>query len=113
MFGGEFDMSTLPQALVEKCKSKLISAKAEILNRVRESRTDLYNSSLLTPTKRYPWVLEMGSVGARLWANVKDVATRRTFRPAMGLIPPSQDPFLERFRQLRGGPPGPPAPDAG
>ena len=69
--------------------------------------------SLLTPTKRYPWVLEMGSVGARLWANVKDVATRRTFRPAMGLVPPSQDPFLERFRQQRGGPPGPPAPDAG
>ena len=37
-------MSTLSRDLVEKCKAKLISAKAEILNRVRESRADLYNS---------------------------------------------------------------------
>jgi DnaK suppressor protein len=44
MFGGELDMSTLPRELVEKCRTKLISAKAEILNRVRESRNDLYNS---------------------------------------------------------------------
>lgn len=37
-------MSGLPNQLVEKCKAKLINAKAEILNRVRESRNDLYNS---------------------------------------------------------------------
>lgn len=37
-------MSTLSRDLVEKCKAKLIAAKAEILNRVRESRADLYNS---------------------------------------------------------------------
>lgn len=37
-------MSTLSRELIEKCKSKLIAAKAEILNRVRESRADLYNS---------------------------------------------------------------------
>jgi DnaK suppressor protein len=37
-------MSTLSRELVEKCKSKLLQAKAEILNRVRESRADLYNS---------------------------------------------------------------------
>jgi DnaK suppressor protein len=43
MLEGETDMS-LPRELVEKCKSKLITAKAEILNRVRESRADLYNS---------------------------------------------------------------------
>ncbi len=30
--------------LIEKCKAKLIAAKADILNRVRESRADLYNS---------------------------------------------------------------------
>lgn len=30
--------------LIEQCKEKLISAKAEILNRVRESRLDLYNN---------------------------------------------------------------------
>ena len=35
---------SLQRELVEKCKAKLVSAKAEILNRVRESRTDLYNS---------------------------------------------------------------------
>lgn len=37
-------MSSLSRELVEKCKSKLLLAKAEILNRVRESRNDLYNS---------------------------------------------------------------------
>ncbi|HMN69266.1 MAG TPA: TraR/DksA C4-type zinc finger protein [Bdellovibrionales bacterium] len=37
-------MSTLSRELVEKCKTKLINAKSEILNRVRESRADLYNS---------------------------------------------------------------------
>jgi DnaK suppressor protein len=35
---------SLSRDLIEQCKSKLISAKAEILNRVRESRADLYNS---------------------------------------------------------------------
>ena len=50
---------------------------------------------------RYPWILEFGLVGARTWANIKDVVTRRKFRPAMGLIRPSQDPFLESFRKLR------------
>ncbi len=44
MFGGELNMSGPSRDLVEKCKSKLLSAKAEILNRVRESRNDLYNS---------------------------------------------------------------------
>lgn len=37
-------MSGLSRDLIEKCKGKLIQAKTEILNRVRESRTDLYNS---------------------------------------------------------------------
>lgn len=37
-------MSGLSRELIEKCKAKLIQAKTEILNRVRESRTDLYNS---------------------------------------------------------------------
>lgn len=37
-------MSGLSRDLIEKCKGKLILAKTEILNRVRESRTDLYNS---------------------------------------------------------------------
>jgi DnaK suppressor protein len=37
-------MSTLSRELIEKCRSKLVAAKAEILNRVRESRADLYNS---------------------------------------------------------------------
>lgn len=46
MFRGELDMSTatLTKDLIEKCRAKLIAAKAEILNRVRESRADLYNS---------------------------------------------------------------------
>jgi DnaK suppressor protein len=35
---------SLPRELVEKCKAKLLTSKAEILNRVRESRADLYNS---------------------------------------------------------------------
>ncbi len=30
--------------LIDQCKEKLISAKSEILNRVRESRLDLYNN---------------------------------------------------------------------
>ncbi len=30
--------------LIDQCKEKLVSAKAEILNRVRESRLDLYNN---------------------------------------------------------------------
>lgn len=37
-------MSALSRELVEKCKAKLLEAKADILNRVRESRQDLYNS---------------------------------------------------------------------
>ena len=37
-------MAALSQDLIEKCKQKLISAKADILNRVRESRQDLYNT---------------------------------------------------------------------
>lgn len=44
MFLGGTNMSSLPRELVEKCKAKLLQAKAEILNRVRESRNDLYNS---------------------------------------------------------------------
>ena len=35
---------TLTMDLVEQCKMKLVTAKADILNRVRESRNDLYNS---------------------------------------------------------------------
>lgn len=35
---------SLPRELVEKCRHKLITAKTELLNRVRESRNDLYNS---------------------------------------------------------------------
>jgi len=37
-------MPNLSQDLLEKCKQKLITAKADILNRVRESRQDLYNT---------------------------------------------------------------------
>ncbi len=37
-------MTTLSRKLVEQCKQKLVDTKAEILNRVRESRQDLYNS---------------------------------------------------------------------
>src|SRR3954467_6802496 len=37
-------MATLNKELVEKCKSKLINAKTELLNRVRESRQDLHNA---------------------------------------------------------------------
>lgn len=37
-------MANLSQDLLEKCKQKLITAKADILNRVRESRQDLYNT---------------------------------------------------------------------
>lgn len=37
-------MADLSRDLVDKCKKKLLEAKAEILNRVRESRQDLYNT---------------------------------------------------------------------
>lgn len=37
-------MSAVNRDLVEKCKSKLIHAKTELLNRVRESRADLHNA---------------------------------------------------------------------
>jgi glycosyltransferase involved in cell wall biosynthesis len=50
---------------------------------------------------RLLWVHEFGSVGARTWANVKDVVTQRKFRPATGLIRPSEDPFLAPFRAQR------------
>ena len=30
--------------LIDQCKEKLVQAKTEILNRVRESRQDLYNN---------------------------------------------------------------------
>lgn len=32
------------EKLIDQCKEKLITAKTEILNRVRESRLDLYNN---------------------------------------------------------------------
>jgi len=37
-------MSVSNQKLIEQCKEKLIAEKTEILNRVRESRKDLYNN---------------------------------------------------------------------
>jgi len=37
-------MSTLNKDLIEKCKAKLIVTKADLLNRVRESRHDLHNA---------------------------------------------------------------------
>jgi DnaK suppressor protein len=37
-------MSALTKDLIEKCKGKLIHAKADLLNRVRESRHDLHNA---------------------------------------------------------------------
>ena len=37
-------MMGLNAELIERCRKKLLDAKAEILNRVRESRQDLYNS---------------------------------------------------------------------
>lgn len=36
-------MNNLSKDLVEKCRRKLIEAKSDILNRVRESRNDLYS----------------------------------------------------------------------
>jgi DnaK suppressor protein len=44
MFGGKLNMASLNKDLIEKCKSKLINAKTELLNRVRESRQDLHNA---------------------------------------------------------------------
>lgn len=35
-------MSQLSPALIKECKAKLLQAKAEILNRVRDARHDLY-----------------------------------------------------------------------
>ncbi len=35
-------MSQLPQALIKECRSKLLSTKSEILNRVKEARNDLH-----------------------------------------------------------------------
>ena len=57
---------------------------------------------LRTAEGRYWSVRELGVVVARGWGNIKDVVTRRKFRPAVGLGRPSQDPFLEPFRRLRG-----------
>ncbi|MGZ3721941.1 MAG: TraR/DksA family transcriptional regulator [Bdellovibrionales bacterium] len=37
-------MSSINKDLIEKCKGKLINAKTELLNRVRESRQDLHNA---------------------------------------------------------------------
>jgi DnaK suppressor protein len=37
-------MTNLSLELIEQCRQKLITAKADILNRVRESRQDLYNT---------------------------------------------------------------------
>ncbi len=37
-------MSQLSAELVEKCRKKLLEAKTDILNRVKESRQDLYNT---------------------------------------------------------------------
>ncbi len=37
-------MSQVNSSLITQCKKKLLDAKTEILNRVRESRQDLYNS---------------------------------------------------------------------
>src|ERR1700727_1694481 len=37
-------MATINKDLIEKCKLKLINAKTELLNRVRESRNDLHNA---------------------------------------------------------------------
>lgn len=37
-------MTTVPESLMKECKAKLLQSKAEILNRVKEARTDLTNS---------------------------------------------------------------------
>ena len=36
-------MSHLTSSLIQECKMKLLNAKADILNRVKEARNDLYN----------------------------------------------------------------------
>ena len=36
-------MSHLPESLIKECRSKLLSVKAELLNRLKESRLDLSN----------------------------------------------------------------------
>jgi DnaK suppressor protein len=36
-------MQQIPETLVKECRSKLVSAKADLLNRVKESRVDLHN----------------------------------------------------------------------
>lgn len=35
-------MQQIPEALVKECRMKLVTTKAELLNRVKESRGDLY-----------------------------------------------------------------------
>ena len=57
--------------------------------------------ALRTLAGRYWSVRELGLVLARSWGNIKDVVTRRKFRPAVGLVRPSRDPVLEPFRRLR------------
>ena len=37
-------MSNLPNDLITKCRQKLLDAKAELLNRVKEARMDLHTS---------------------------------------------------------------------
>lgn len=36
-------MSQIPVSLIEECRGKLLTAKAEILNRVKEARHDLHS----------------------------------------------------------------------
>ena len=36
-------MSQISPALISECRMKLVTAKADLLNRVKESRSDLYN----------------------------------------------------------------------
>jgi DnaK suppressor protein len=36
-------MSQISKELISECRQKLVTAKAELLNRVKESRSDLYN----------------------------------------------------------------------
>lgn len=35
-------MHQIPEALIKECRAKLLQTKAELLNRVRDSRNDLY-----------------------------------------------------------------------
>ncbi|MBX7230898.1 MAG: TraR/DksA family transcriptional regulator [Bdellovibrionales bacterium] len=100
-------VTTLPKEMIEQCRKKLLEVKSEILNRVRESRMDLYNQDDYKggdegdQTMRALAESEFLSMHERLRQQLMEIETAlsRIERGTYGICEETEEP-IERERLL-------------